>query len=193
MSGKDQYLRRKYNLDRRYGINYGRYKPKVFSPYEGFDKDTILERDNFACQWCGYTPTKDEITAEKMSDWFLWRDPCFLCMYIKPRVRICWSTNSEVSVDKYCEVYCKKEHPDLYKNCNEQIDLQKVSAEEIKRYAWEKLNAHHLDENTRNNDYSNLITLCHSCHMLYNARRKKGLSISEAQAEVQRIKNSKEE
>ena len=94
MSEKDQYLRRKYNLDRRYGINYGRYKPKVFSPYEGFDKDTVLERDNFTCQWCGYTPTKDEITAEKMSDWFLWRDPCFLCMYIKPRVRICWSTNS---------------------------------------------------------------------------------------------------
>lgn len=191
ISGKELYLHRKRNLDRKYGVNYCKYKPKVFSPYEGFDKDAVLERDNFTCQWCGYTPIKEEITSEKMNEWLLWRDPGFLCMYIKPRVRRCWLSGSEVSVDRYCGIYCKRDHPKTYEKCNEPIELQKVSTEELKRYAWRKMNAHHLDENTRNNNLSNLITLCHSCHMLYHARRKKGYTLKEAQLEVKNIKELK--
>jgi len=192
ISGKEEYLKRKYALDQRYGINYCHHKPKKFSPYKGFDKDAVLKRDNFICQWCGYTPTKKEVSSTTINNLIELHHRYILCDWIKSRVRICPFNGSQVSVDCYCEEHCRKDDLNLYINCHKQINLERISNNDYQAYAWLKLNAHHLDEDKTNNDLSNLVTLCHSCHMLYHARRKKGYTIEKAQLEVKKLKELKE-
>lgn len=181
ISGKEEYLKRKHNLDRRYGVNYCAYKPKHYSPYEGFDKDATLKRDNFTCQWCGYKPNGKDIIIERKKELKEW--------YLTKKVRVCWIRHKEVSVNRVCEFYCKTQSPEEYKNCIYHT-FDEVTQKELEAFAWRKLNAHHLDEDATNNDLANLITLCHSCHMLYHARRTK-LSIEEAQLEVKKINGEK--
>lgn len=168
MGGKEDYLKIVRRIHRTKGL-YGKI-PQDY-PYKGFDKEAVLKRDKYTCQWCGYKPTREEALEHKMD-----------LSFFKPGVKICWERHKLVLIERICEYYCRKDTPDSYRWCHD------ISEREFKAFAYPKFNAHHLDENKLNNELSNLITLCCKCHRSYHGKRRKGLSIEQAQKLVKKSK-----
>ena len=214
MSGKESYLKRKHNLDRRYGTCHGRYygwlkvsraeerrrtpiiKKPINGDYVGFNKQAVLERDNFTCKWCGWDhPILNETPKSLICNLDEW-----LKLRYGEKVRYCRFRKSTVLTARICYRECMEEvfnteYDDPYDSNFEKCEkggrvneLERGITQYIEELVFKKLSAHHILEDKTKNSLSDLITVCKSCHMLYHARRRKGLSISKAQSEVQRIK-----
>ena len=190
---KCQYF--KLGCSHEYTESKEKIKKTINGNYVGFNKAATLIRDSFTCQWCGWKPPKAEDAFPNET-----RE---LEELLKLKIRYCEFRKSTVSVERICKTQCEPEFLHIYYdddpynynyyNCpHEQRmnELKRTIADGIEAIAFRKLSAHHFCEDKTKNSISDLITLCKSCHMLYHARRKKGLSVSIAQIEVKRIKRN---